>query len=276
MNALEGWARKLLKTQGGERPHGGRQRSPTQAMPNYSRHILVVDDDESVREALATGLSFTYVVHTARTGNEACTVLQRHPIAGIILDAVLGDEHGLALVPSFRQMSLAPILILTGYSTEELAISAIRVGVDEYLKKPVNLREVQAALARMMQDTGVPEGSISDTRPFLDPNLERQHPVATVAKAVGLSKRRLYRQFRGARVKPPGRYLGDRRIQRAAKLLLATGMTVKQITSAVAYPSIESFDRAFKRAFGFTPREFRRRHGNIGSRDRRGVEPIED
>lgn len=78
-------------------------------------HVLVVDDDASIREALGAALGHTYAVHAAATGDEACAVLRRHPVAAIILDVVLGREQGLDLVARFRARSPAPILVLTGH-----------------------------------------------------------------------------------------------------------------------------------------------------------------
>lgn len=99
------------------------------AMHRSASHILVVDDDPSVIEALTVALKGTYVVHGAATGKEAYLLLRRHPIASIILDAVLSREHGLDLVEPFRALSRAPIPMLTGHGSEELAVRAFRAGV---------------------------------------------------------------------------------------------------------------------------------------------------
>src|SRR5512139_1148780 len=88
-------------------------------------HILVVDDDASVREALGAALAPEYIVHAVETGDEACALLSRQPVAAIILDAILGKEHGLDGVPRLRRASHAPILLLTGHSNEDLAIRAV-------------------------------------------------------------------------------------------------------------------------------------------------------
>jgi DNA-binding response OmpR family regulator len=102
----------------------------------------VVDDDASIREALRAALADGYTVHVAASGAEACDMLRAHPVAAIILDAVLRGEHGLDLVERFRKLSPAPIVILTGHGTEELAVRALRVHVAEYLKKPVSVAEL--------------------------------------------------------------------------------------------------------------------------------------
>ncbi|HTU02383.1 MAG TPA: response regulator, partial [Candidatus Sulfotelmatobacter sp.] len=95
-------------------------------------HLLVVDDDPAVREALHTVLADSYRVHTASTGAEALAHVRRQPLSAIILDAVLGDEDGLALIEPFRNLSPAPILILTGHSTESMAIRAVWARADGY------------------------------------------------------------------------------------------------------------------------------------------------
>jgi len=124
------------------------------AMRRSGPHILIVDDDPAVVEALTAALKGTYIVHGAATGEEACAILRAHLIAAIILDALLGEEHGLDLVERFRKLSTAPILILTGHSTEDLAIRAVRAKVDDYLRKPLDLRALHAALSPVRERAG--------------------------------------------------------------------------------------------------------------------------
>jgi DNA-binding response OmpR family regulator len=112
-------------------------------------HLLIVDDDPAIREALGAALAGAYVVHAAATGEGACALLRRHPVAAIVLDAILGEEHGLDLIQKLRALSPAPILILTGHGSEELAARALRARVSDYLKKPVSLAEIRGALARV-------------------------------------------------------------------------------------------------------------------------------
>ena len=120
------------------------------AMRDVVPHILIVDDDASIKEALTLALRGAYVVHGAATGDEACAALERHPVAGIILDVLLGKEHGLDLVGRFRVLSPAPILVLTAYGSEEVAVRALRAGVSDYLRKPFNLQDLKTSLSRLI------------------------------------------------------------------------------------------------------------------------------
>ena len=97
-------------------------------MPRARLHVLVVDDDPSLREALEAALASEYIVHTAATGDEACALLSAHPVSAIILDAILKKEYGLDLVERFRALSPAPIALLTGHGSEKLAMGQRRYG----------------------------------------------------------------------------------------------------------------------------------------------------
>ncbi|MBI2457528.1 MAG: helix-turn-helix domain-containing protein [candidate division NC10 bacterium] len=235
-------------------------------MRDAAPHILIVDDDPAIREALAAALQGTYVVHSAATGKEACALLRRHPVAAIVLDAVLGDEHGLDLIARFRKLSPAPILVLTGYGSEELAVRAVRTQVDDYLKKPVKLPELQATLSRLVHQGEPPLDPVAHACRLLDEHPEQQHTTAPLAEEVGLSERHLRRRFQEAYGKTPRRYLTEVRMQRARKLLRTTRLGIEQIAQAVGYARLTTFCRIFKTSCGVTPSEFRSHQGSLGDR----------
>jgi DNA-binding response OmpR family regulator len=129
--------------------------------------VLIVDDEAAIREALAAALADRYLVHTAASGAEAGERLRVHPIAAILLDVFLKDEHGLDLVEPFRRLSPAPIMLLTGNGSEALAKRAVWAGVDCYMNKPVSVSDLRAAVARILQrvaPSDVDPGPISTER----------------------------------------------------------------------------------------------------------------
>jgi YesN/AraC family two-component response regulator len=242
-------------------------------MHRSASQILVVDDDPAVIEALMAALQGTYVVHGAATGKEAFAILERHPVAAIVLDAVLGREHGLDLVEPFRKLSTAPILILTGYSTEDLAIRAVRAKVDDYLRKPLDLdalhsavarllhpREEPATLAWMLPSEVPPPEAVVRARRYLEAHLNEPYAAGRLAREIGLSERHLYRQFREAIGLTPRQYLTRVRMVRAAELLRTTPRGIEQIASDVGFRNVTVFNRVFKRAYGVSPSEFRARY----------------
>jgi YesN/AraC family two-component response regulator len=201
-------------------------------------HLLVVDDDPAVIEPLTAALKGNYTVHGAATGNEACAILQAQPIAAIILDAVLGEEHGLDLVARFRSLSPARIVILTGHSSEELAIRAVWANVDGYLKKPPSVPDLYAALGRVIPRQEWPADLAAQGRQYLDDHLATKFCPTEFAAKFGVSESYLRRSFRQAYGKTPRRYLTEVRMRQAATLLRTTTRAVEQIAQDVGYPNV--------------------------------------
>ena len=233
-------------------------------------HVLVVDDDLALLEAAATALQRTYRVHTAATGNEASGILRTHPIEAIVLDIMLGDENGLDLVAPFRAHSAARILILTGHSTEELAIRAVWAKVDGYLKKPVDLHQLHEAVTRLVPRDGVPADPLAHIRHYLDTHLEKDIKLDDLARRMGWTERHLRRRFLEVYGKTPGRYLTEARLARAAELLLTTARGLQEIGRKIGCPELGGFRRLFKSRFGVTPSEYRLAHVRPKNRDGTG------
>jgi len=230
-------------------------------MRNPAEHILIVDDDPAVIEALTAALQGTYVVHGAAAGDEACAILRAHPIAAIVLDAVLGEEHGLVLVERFRSLLPARIVILTGHSSEELAIRAVWANVDGYLKKPPSVRDLHSALARLIPRGEQPADLAAQARQYLDDHLAKRSCPAELAGKFGVSESYLRRCFRQAYGKTPRRYLTEVRMRRAAILLSTTRVSVEQIAVDGGFPNVVWFIKCFKRAYGVSPTEYRASRG---------------
>ncbi len=237
-------------------------------MDSIRPHLLVVDDDPSIREGLALALRGTYLVHGAATGHEAYRALDSHPIRAIVLDAVLGDEDGIALIPRLRTRSLAPIILLTGYSTEELAIRAVHARVDGYLKKPVSIPVLDKTLAQFLSPFPQPSGPVERVRRHLEEHPSKKVNLTEFARQSGVSEDHLRRLFRKIHGQPPQRYLAERRIRQAADLLRRTSLGVKEVATAVGWSNVAHFYRLFRRAVGVTPAEYRaRRHATPPTHD---------
>ena len=223
-------------------------------------HILVVDDDGSIREALTAALATKYVVHAAASGAAACAVLRVHPVAAIILDAVLGGEHGLDLVDRFRRLSSAPIVILTGHGTEDLAVRALRARVDEYLKKPVSVAHLLGVLSRLIPAMPRAAHTVARARRYLEEHPAKAFRAAELAGRLGVSETHLRRLFRAAHGQTPRQYLAAVRIRRAADLLRRDGHSVKAVASEVGFTDLRLFRRSFTRLLGMSPVAWRRHH----------------
>lgn len=116
--------------------------------------VLVVDDEESIRNALKRFLTGRgYEVMTAATGAEALATLERRKVTCVLLDVKLPDANGMDLVPQMlRAEPNAAILMLTAINDATGAALCMQRGAFDYLTKPIDLdvlgRAIQRALTR--------------------------------------------------------------------------------------------------------------------------------
>jgi two-component system phosphate regulon response regulator OmpR len=113
------------------------------AVPDDAPHILVVDDDKRIRDLIARFLMENgYRVNTAEDAAIARASMRGLSFDLIILDIMMPGETGLSLAQDLRSYSQVPILMLTARSEPEDRIAGLEIGVDDYLSKPFEPREL--------------------------------------------------------------------------------------------------------------------------------------
>jgi two-component system response regulator RegX3 len=115
--------------------------------------ILVVDDEESYRDALAVALQREgFLVELAADGQEALDRFEATRPALVLLDVMLPKISGVDVCRELRSRSRVPIIMVTARTAEIDAVVGLEVGADDYVSKPFRLREliarVRAALRR--------------------------------------------------------------------------------------------------------------------------------
>lgn len=111
-------------------------------------HILVVDDEPSITDAVSTALGYEgYRTTVASSGREAWTALMRGGIDLAVLDVMLPDMGGVDLCRQLRQVGdQTPVLFLTARTGPGERIAGLRAGGDDYVEKPFVLAEVLARI----------------------------------------------------------------------------------------------------------------------------------
>ena len=113
--------------------------------------ILIVDDDDAVRELLFAVLSESYTCLVAASGDEALRRLETHLPDLVISDINMPGMSGLELIP--KVYSIAPeivVMMISGNRTIDAAIEAIRAGAFDFIKKPFELDHVEIAVRRAL------------------------------------------------------------------------------------------------------------------------------
>ena len=126
-------------------------------MTSGRSRILVVDDDEGLRELLVRYLSDNgYDVTAVAEGNAMRHHLATHPIDLILLDVMLPGEDGLTLARSISTEGSPAIIMLSARGEEVDRIVGLEVGADDYLPKPFSHRELLARMAAVLRRRRTP------------------------------------------------------------------------------------------------------------------------
>jgi two-component system, NtrC family, response regulator AtoC len=119
--------------------------------------ILLVEDQQSVREAYSLHLTdLGYMVHTAASGEEALTLLDRAAPDLMVVDLVMPNMSGLEILARVRQAGRdLPVIMLTARGTVRDAVEAMRLGAYDFVAKTIDMDDLQLALQRVTEFLGV-------------------------------------------------------------------------------------------------------------------------
>ena len=161
-----------------------------EANQNVQR-ILVVDDESSISELVATSLKFVgFDVRTAATGSQALQIAQEFKPHALILDVMLPDQNGFEVCRQIRsEGQKVGVLFLTAKDSVEDKIAGLTIGGDDYVTKPFSLEELVARLRALLRRTGVTEIESDEEKiRFADLQLdEATHEVRRAGNLVDLS-----------------------------------------------------------------------------------------
>ena len=151
--------------------------------------VLVVDDEPSIVDAVATSLRYEgFTVDEALTGRKALAQAQEDPPDLLILDVMLPDLDGLEVTRRLRTDGVrVPVLFLTARDTLQDKLAGLTVGGDDYVTKPFALAEVIARVHAILRRTGY-EAEDDGILRFADLELdESAHEVRRAGNAINLT-----------------------------------------------------------------------------------------
>jgi two-component system response regulator YesN len=238
------------------------------------RRILVADDDVTLQDVLTFFLGKEYEVRPATTGADALARLCHEPVDLVVLDHRLPDRSGLDILAELKSIRPSlPVVMLTGYGSEWICAAAFKLGVADYLRKPVNAVDLVGAVHRILPPGPERRGFSRDgpmlrglRAPLCTP-IQRamgliqqryweQLSLSGLAGQVGMSKYRLSHRFREEIGITFRDYLLRVRIEQA-KVLLADHVSISEVAQNVGFGDLPHFDKVFKRYVGSSPSAYR-------------------
>lgn len=130
-------------------PFSGGRRDP---LPDNAPHILVVDDDQRLRDLISRYLFQSgFRVTTAENAQAARAALRGLKFDLVILDVMMPGESGLELAKDLKRISPVPICMLTALAEPEERITGLEAGVDDYMTKPFEPRELVLRIQNILR-----------------------------------------------------------------------------------------------------------------------------
>jgi two-component system, response regulator, stage 0 sporulation protein F len=124
-------------------------------LSNNKKRILLVDDEENARTALAKILSREeYEVISAGNGFEALELLKNTQVDLIITDINMPEMNGMSFLREINQLYPGSnVIMVTAYGEVESYIEAMNLGAFEYINKPVRINELKKIISKVFKDS---------------------------------------------------------------------------------------------------------------------------
>ncbi|MFO7558212.1 MAG: response regulator [Desulfobacterales bacterium] len=116
-------------------------------------HILVVDDEEIIRRLIQRALQISgYLYSSASSGEEALKILENKKVDVVITDITMPGMTGIELVRMVRERYDSDVIIMTGYTADFAYEEAIEEGANDFIQKPINIKEFMIRLKRVLRE----------------------------------------------------------------------------------------------------------------------------
>lgn len=241
-------------------------------------NVLIVEDDALFRSFLRAALEEDSRVVEAETGEQAIGILEapRWTPDLMLLDHVLPRQSGLEILKvTRRRWPWIPVIILTAFGSEDLAVQALRAGANDYLRKPVPLDTLRESVRALTTGRGEGVGrsvttaveqrdgtrsvhpNVRRALAFLREHFAEEITLDDVACEAALSRFHFCRLFHRETGVLFHEYLHELRVTRAKALLADRHLTVSEVAYTVGFNDLSHFDRTFRRIVGRSPTEYR-------------------
>jgi two-component system response regulator YesN len=227
-------------------------------------NVLLVDDEPFVSEQLEMLIKPIcpfWNLYKAYDSSQALKLSQMYQFQLAFLDIEMPGKSGLQLAAELKEQNTdLAIVILTAYQDFEYAQQSIKIGVSDYMTKPIIERELQEVINRYAKDVDYHEYSvlISDTLNIVHNRYGEKLNLLIIADRVHVNSSYLSRKFSDEVGMPFSEYLTNYRIEMAKSLLDdQQGYSISEIAVQTGFSSLHYFSTMFKKKVGMTPKTYR-------------------
>ena len=254
------------------------------AEPLNKRKVLIIEDDNDIREFLKEEVGVYFEVEVAADGTSGFEKARTYDADLIICDVLMPGMTGFEVTKKLKSdfaTSHIPIILLTALNSPEKHLEGIEAGADAYIAKPFSIKLLLARVFRLIEqrdklrekfssEPGIVRAAVCSTdrdKEFadrlavvLEQNLSRpEFSIDEFAQLMKLGRTVFYRKLRGVTGYSPNEYLRVVRMKKAAELLLSgENLTVAEVAYKVGISDPFYFSKCFKTQFGVAPSVYQR------------------
>lgn len=266
----------------------GQEEKATDAVPSAPsaplnrRTILLIEDDNDVREFLLSELESCFDLKVASDGKAGIAMAKELDVDLIVSDVMMPGMNGFELTKRLKnsfETSHIPIILLTVLSTDENVLEGTESGADAYITKPFSPQLLMARILQLLNQREIlrqkfgkgPQeirsAMLSNEQDSLFVKRldsivysrlgEQDLSVDKVAGLLHLGRTIFYKKVRGTTGYTPNEYIRVIRLRKAAELLKEGEKNVSEVAYAVGFDNPYYFSKCFKEQFGMPPSQYR-------------------
>ena len=256
---------------------------PVKVKPRTNYRVLVVDDEDEIRQYIRNELSTMYKIFECSNGKEALDFILKEKPNLVISDVMMPEMDGITLCKKIKSninINHIPIILLTAKATDDDKAEGFDIGADAYVAKPFNVELLKKRIANIIENRERLEYKISDTvdnqaliKPVVlkssdqillekiikiineniaDTNLN----VEMLAEGVGMSRVHMHRKLKELTNQSARDFIRSIRLKQAAELLSNQKLTVSDVAYALGFSNLSHFSNSFREFYGSSPKEY--------------------
>ncbi len=251
-----------------------------------SKHtLLLVDDNEGIREYLRQLFKNTYKTIEATNGKDGLSLARQHIPDIIISDIVMNEMTGIEFCSAIKDdpaLNHIQIILLTGSSSAEIKLKGVECGADDYITKPFEREILLARVASLLKsrnnlqkyfyneitlrknDLNISEEYkifLEKCIAIVEANIDHDNfSIKLFAKEIGMSHSNLYKRVKQVSGQSVNSFIRFIRLRKAAGLLISTDCNVNEAAFQVGIADSKYFRLQFARLFGMNPSEYKKRY----------------
>lgn len=247
--------------------------------------MVIVEDNDEMREVLQCIFSPYYDVYTAPDGSEGLQMAERLQPDLVLSDVLMPGISGLEMCRKLKDALPTchiPVVLLTACDTEAYTLRGFSTGADDYITKPfntqlllmrcnnliLNRRNLQqkylrgeAGSAEPLSTNPIDSRLLAQATELIERNIDVPgFDIMTFARELGLSRTNLFNKIKGLTGQTPNNFVISLRLKRAAEMILRSPESnITQIAYESGFNTTGHFIKCFKRIYGETPLSYRKR-----------------